>query len=75
MFLTFPDRRCQTNQQMPIAEVKAAYPSLFDFTQVKRVFVIMRWFIFSSLFQASVTSCIVKLQDHQFNLEIPNNFN
>ena len=50
MLLTFPERRRQMNQQMPITEVKAEYPSLFDFTQVKHVFVIISWFIFSSLF-------------------------
>ena len=50
MLLTFPERRRQMNQQMPITEVKAKYPSLFDFTQVKHVFIIMRWLIFSSLF-------------------------
>lgn len=34
MLLTFPERRCQMNLQMPITEVKAEYPSLFDFTQI-----------------------------------------
>ena len=50
MLLVFPERRCQMNQPMPIAEVKAEYPSLFDFTQAKCVFVIISWFICSFFF-------------------------
>ena len=34
MILTFPERRRLMNQQVPIAEVKGEYPSLFDFSQV-----------------------------------------
>ena len=50
MLLTFSERRCQRNQQITITEVKAEYRSLFDFTRVKRVFVVQGWFIFSSSF-------------------------
>lgn len=35
MMLTFPERRRQMNQQIEILELKAEYPALFDFSQVK----------------------------------------
>ncbi|XP_068747230.1 sterile alpha motif domain-containing protein 3-like isoform X1 [Montipora capricornis] len=34
MMLTFPDRRRQMNKQIEITELKAEYPSLFDFSQI-----------------------------------------
>ena len=38
MSLTFPDRRRLMNKNVPLTEVRAEYPALFDFKQVLCVF-------------------------------------
>lgn len=38
MMLTFPERRRQINQQIEITELKAEYPALFDYSQVKCIY-------------------------------------
>lgn len=45
MSLTFPDRRRLMNKNVPLTEVRAEYPALFDFKQVLCSFFLIKFLL------------------------------